>query len=73
VNTLQLPALRSFLSDEYPATELSQYHSADLGSSLYGPGPDATENTALNSVSTVVMGSCLAIARIMTCLSPVTK
>jgi hypothetical protein len=74
VEILQLPALMSFLSGEYPATEFSQFHSAGLGSSLYSPGADPTENTAPNSSSIVAMGGCLAIARILlTCLSAVTK
>jgi hypothetical protein len=35
-----------------------------LGSSLYSFGPGPTENTASNTLSIVVMGGCLAIARI---------
>jgi hypothetical protein len=65
----QLPALRSFLPGEYPATELTQF----LGSSLYSPGADPTENTTLNSFY-IAMDGYLAIARIMLmCLSAVTK
>jgi hypothetical protein len=74
VEILQLPELRSFLSGEYPTTELSQFRSAGLGSLIYSLEADITENTAFNSFYTVVMGGCLAIARIMlTCLPAVTK
>jgi hypothetical protein len=38
-------------------------HSAGLGSSLYGLGEDPIENTASKRFS-IVMGRCLAIARI---------
>jgi hypothetical protein len=49
-------------------------HSASLGSSLYSLGAEPTENTSTNSFSVVVMGSCLAIARISpTCLPAATK
>jgi hypothetical protein len=41
VEMLQLHALTSLLSGEYPATELN---SAGLGSSLYSLGADLTEN-----------------------------
>jgi hypothetical protein len=37
---------------------------AGLGSSLYNLGADPKGNTASNSASVVVMGSCRAIARI---------
>jgi hypothetical protein len=48
-------------------------HSTGLGSSLYSLGTDSTENTASNSF-TVVIGGCLAIARVlMTCLPAATK
>lgn len=64
----RLPALRSFLSGEYSATEASQFRSASLWSSLYSPGADPTGNIATN-ISSVVVGGCLAIARILlTCL-----
>jgi hypothetical protein len=52
----------SLLPGEYPATELK---SAGLGFSLYSLGADPTENTASDSFSIVVMGGCLAIARIL--------
>jgi hypothetical protein len=49
-------------------------HSAGLGCSLYSLGADLTENTASNNSSIVVMGGCLAIARIsLICLPAVTK
>jgi hypothetical protein len=73
VEILQLPTLMSFLSGEYPATELSQTRSAGLGSSLYSPKEDPKENTAFN-ISSIVMGGCLAMARILLmCLQAVTK
>jgi hypothetical protein len=49
-------------------------HSAGLGSSLYSLGADPTESTACNNPSIVIMGDCLAIARILsTCLPAVIK
>jgi hypothetical protein len=57
---LQLPMLRSFLSSEYIATELPQFHSAGLGSSLYSLEPDPTENTVFNNHS-VVVDACLPV------------
>jgi hypothetical protein len=69
VEILQLPALRS-----YPATELCQFPSACLGFSLYSLGAERTENTAHNSVSIIVLSSCLAVTQILlTILPSVTK
>jgi hypothetical protein len=42
----------------------TELHSAGLRSSLYNLGADPRENNVSNSPSSVVMGSCLAIARI---------
>jgi hypothetical protein len=68
VEIFQLPALTPLLSDEYPATELTQQ---PWGLRL---GADPTENTASNAFSIVVMGGSLAVARILlTCLPAITK
>jgi hypothetical protein len=55
---LLLPALRSLLSSEYFATEISQFNSAGLGFSLHSLGVDPTENTASHSFSILLMGGC---------------
>jgi hypothetical protein len=74
VKILQIPALRSFVSCEYHATELSQFASACLGSSLYSLGADPTENAAFNHFYIVVTGDYLALPRILLmCLPAVTK
>jgi hypothetical protein len=53
---------------------LKLFTPACLESSLYSLGADTTENTASNNPLIVVMGGCLAIARILlTCLPAVTK
>jgi hypothetical protein len=47
---------------------------ASLGSSLYSFGADTKENTASNSFAIIIMGGCLAIARILvTCLQAATE
>jgi hypothetical protein len=69
---LQFPARTSFLSGEYPATELSQCPSAGLGSSLYSlrDGP----NRKHSFQQFFYTGGCLALARILlACLPAVTK
>jgi hypothetical protein len=69
VEIFQLTAFRPFLH------RLS-YGTASFGprSSLLSLGADPTENTASNSFYIVVIGDCLAIARIsLTCLPAVTK
>jgi hypothetical protein len=59
----------SLLSDEYPASQLSQ----PAWGPRYTLGADPTENTASNSCS-IVMGGCLAIPHILlTRLPAVTK
>jgi hypothetical protein len=67
----------NFLAHE-PTTSLHitqlTCHSGGLESSLHSLGADPTENTASNSHSIVVMGDCLAIARIsLTCTPAVAK
>jgi hypothetical protein len=74
VEILQLLVLRSFLSSEYPANELSQFPWTGLGSLVYSPGADLTESTVFDSSSIVAVGGYLVIARILlTCLPAVTK
>jgi hypothetical protein len=53
--------LTLLLPSKYPTNEVN---SLDLGSWLYRLGVNPTENTASNSFSIDVMGSCPAIARI---------
>jgi hypothetical protein len=52
--------------------QLTQFHSAVMGSSLYSPRTDPTENNAPHSSSIFVMAGCLEIARIL-CLPAVIK
>jgi hypothetical protein len=61
-NIIDSPAFRAHVVTVC-RTSRNWTHSADLGSSLYSLGADPTENTASNNFS-IVMGSCLAIARI---------
>jgi hypothetical protein len=51
-------------------SQLSQFNSAGLGSSLYSLEVDPTENTTSNSFSILVMGICPAIASILLTCSP---
>jgi hypothetical protein len=69
----QLPALRSFLSSEYPATELSNPFIWS-GVLVIWPRGGPNRKHRPNSLSTVAMGGCLAISRIsLTYLPAVTK
>jgi hypothetical protein len=66
----------TFTNQQLHLTSLhsTELHLGDLGSSLYGLGADPTDNTASNNPSIVVMGGCLAMARILlTCLPAVTN
>jgi hypothetical protein len=71
VEILQLPALISLLSGEYPATKLNQ---PTWASRYVASAGNPTENTCSNSFFYFVMGGCLAMTRIsFTCSLAVTK